>query len=163
MSHKHPVNRQLIDGQSRVDAAVDRFVAFFGSLKFIAWMTVVIIAWLAVNSLWLTRGVRWDPYPFILLNLAFSAQATYAAPLILLSQNRAAEHDRLKAEADYQTNETALAEIRADRELTREVHDLTAEVHRLVSQQAAAPAQATAPAKRLATRADRGKEAGDGG
>jgi uncharacterized membrane protein len=140
VSHRHPVNQALIDQQSRVDAAVDRFVAFFGSLKFIAWMTVVILAWLAVNSLWLTKGVRWDPYPFILLNLAFSAQATYAAPLILLSQNRAAEHDRMKAEHDYQTNETALAEIRADKELTREVHGLTAEVHRLIVQQALAGA-----------------------
>lgn len=130
MSHKHPVNRQLIDGQSRADRAVGSFVTFFGSLKFIAWMTAVIIAWLVVNSLWLTAGLRWDPYPFILLNLAFSAQATYAAPLILLSQNRAAEHDRLKAEHDYTVNETALAEIRADKELTREVHDLTAEIHR---------------------------------
>jgi uncharacterized membrane protein len=139
VKHRHPVNQQLIDGQSRTDRAVDRFVTFFGSLKFIVYMTVVIIAWLAVNSLWLTKGLRWDPYPFILLNLVFSAQATYAAPLILLSQNRAAEHDRLKAEADYQTNETALTEIRADRELTKEVHDLTAEVHRLVTQAALAP------------------------
>jgi len=95
-------------------------------------MTLFIIAWLAVNSLWLTRGARWDPYPFILLNLAFSAQATYAAPLILLSQNRAAERDRLKAEHDYTVNETALSEIRADRGLTAEVHGLTTEVAGLV-------------------------------
>jgi len=143
--HKHPANQALIDNRSRADAAVDSFVVFFGSLKFIAWMTVVILAWLAVNSLWLTKGVRWDPYPFILLNLAFSAQATYAAPLILLSQNRAAEHDRIKAEHDYETNVQALTEIRADRELTKTVHDLTAEVHRLVVQQAMAPVPAAAP------------------
>jgi uncharacterized membrane protein len=154
VSHRHPVNQVLIDRRSRVDAAVDRFVGFFGSLRFIAWMTVVILAWLAVNSLWLTKGARWDPYPFILLNLAFSAQATYAAPLILLSQNRAAEHDRLKAEHDYQTNEAALAEIRADRELTKTVHDLTAEVHRLVVQQVIT--RAPAPAKTRAAKPGRG-------
>lgn len=132
MGHRHPVNQALYDKTSRIDAAVDRFVAFFGSLRFIAWMTAVIIAWLAVNSVWLTKGLRWDPYPFILLNLAFSAQATYAAPLILLSQNRAAERDRLKAEHDYQVNETALTEIRADHSLTAEVHALTTEMATLV-------------------------------
>ena len=129
--HQHPVNQAVYDDTTRTQRAVDRFVGYFGSLKFIAWMTVVILAWLAVNSLWLTRGLRWDPYPFILLNLAFSAQATYAAPLILLSQNRGAERDRLKAEHDYTVNETSLTEIRADKELTREVHGLTAELHRL--------------------------------
>ena len=131
--HLHPANQALHDNQSRVDRAVDSFVAYFGSLRFIAWMTVVIIAWLVVNSLWLTVAIRWDPYPFILLNLAFSAQATYAAPLILLSQNRAAEHDRISAEHDYVTNETALAEIRADRELTREVRDLTTAIHQMLT------------------------------
>lgn len=130
--HRHPVNQAMRDNATRTQQAVDGFVAYFGSLKFIAWMTVVIIAWLVVNTLWLTKGVRWDPYPYILLNLAFSAQATYAAPLILLSQNRSAEHDRLKAEADYLTNENALAEIRADRALTGQVQKLTTEIAGLV-------------------------------
>jgi uncharacterized membrane protein len=125
--YKHPANRALIDGQSRVDKAVDQFVTFFGSLKFIIYMTVVIIAWIVINAF--VVALRWDPYPFILLNLAFSAQATYAAPLILLSQNRSAEHDRLRAESDYQTNETALAEIKTNTELTQQVHDLTTQVH----------------------------------
>jgi uncharacterized membrane protein len=134
VKYRHPVNQAMLDRASRTQRAVDGFVAYFGSLRFIGWMTVVIIGWLVVNSLWLIKGIRWDPYPFILLNLAFSAQATYAAPLILLSQNRSAEHDRLKAEADYATNETALAEIRADHELTGEVHELTASVAELVRQ-----------------------------
>ncbi|SRR5581483_6746790 len=130
MRHRHPANQALHDDQSRTDRAVDRFVCFFGSLKFIAWMTAVIILWVAINAA--VVAFRWDPYPFILLNLAFSAQATYAAPLILLSQNRQSEHDRIKAEHDYQTNETALAEIKGNRELTSLVHALTAEIHRLV-------------------------------
>jgi uncharacterized membrane protein len=129
VKHRHPVNQAMLDRATRTQRAVDGFVAYFGSLRFIAWMTVVIIGWLVVNTLWLTRGIKWDPYPFILLNLAFSAQATYAAPLILLSQNRGAERDRLKAEHDYAVNETALSEIRADVALTAEVHKLTQAVH----------------------------------
>lgn len=112
MAHKHPANIARHDDQSRVNQAVDRFVAFFGSLKFISYMTLVIIVWLVLNSLSVTHAIHFDRYPFILLNLAFSAQATYAAPLILLSQNRQAEHDRIRAEADFETNELALAGIR---------------------------------------------------
>jgi uncharacterized membrane protein len=84
-------------------------------------MTGVIILWIIINVLVVT--LRWDPYPFILLNLAFSAQATYAAPLILLSQNRQTEHDRIKAEADYEVNQLALAEIRESRAITRDMLD----------------------------------------
>jgi uncharacterized membrane protein len=131
VAYRHPVNIARTGHQSRADKAVDRFVLFFGSLRFIAWMTVVIILWIVLNSL--VVALRWDPYPFILLNLVFSAQATYAAPLILLSQNRAAEHDRLSAEHDYQTNENALAEIKANTELTEQVRVLAAEVRRLVA------------------------------
>lgn len=135
MNHKHPVNQALYDRASRIDAAVDRFVAFFGSLRFIAWMTVMIVCWIAVNTLALTGAIHFDKYPYILLNLLFSTQASYAAPLILLSQNRAAERDRLKAEHDYVVNEDALAEIKADRALTAEVHALTSEVAKLVREQ----------------------------
>ena len=65
-------------------------MAFFGSLKFLSYMTLVIIVWLVLNSLSVTHAIHFDRYPFILLNLAFTTQATYAAPLILLSQNRQA-------------------------------------------------------------------------
>ncbi len=122
--HRHPVNQALYDNPSRVDRAVDRFVTFFGSLRFIAWMTAFIVAWLALNTLALTDAIHFDRYPYILLNLIFSTQASYAAPLILLSQNRAAERDRLKAEHDYEVNEAALTEIRADRALTMRVCQL---------------------------------------
>ena len=132
MGHRHPVNQVIHDRQSRLDAGVTRFVGFFGGLKYITYQTLIVIGWVALN---ITGFVRhWDPYPFILLNLAFSTQASYAAPLILLAQNKQAERDRLKAEHDYQTNENALAEIRADKELTTEVRALAAEIHHLVVQ-----------------------------
>ena len=112
--HKHPVNRAMHDGRSPVEVKVDNFVAFFGSLKFIIWMTCFIIAWVLVNTF--AVALRWDPYPWILLNLIFSTQASYAAPLILLSQNRAAERDRLKAEHDFAVNEEALQHIKESRD-----------------------------------------------
>lgn len=128
--HRHPVNQALHDDATRAQQAVDRFVQFFGSLRFLAWMTGFILAWITLNSV--AWAWRWDPYPWILLNLIFSTQASYAAPLILLSQNRAAERDRLKAEHDYTVNETALAEIQADHQLTGEVRDLVTQMQGLV-------------------------------
>lgn len=152
--HKHPVNRAMHDDRKRSERAVDSFVGYFGSLRFIGTMTVFIVAWVGLNAT--AWAFRWDPYPWILLNLIFSTQASYAAPLILLSQNRASERDRLKAEHDYSVNETALAEIRADKELTGEVRSMTAEVHKLVvsltAMTAPASAPAPAPARRTATK-----------
>ena|GEM_PF-5456938 len=84
----------------------DRVTAVFGSWTFIIVQTMIVVLWIGLNLLALVH--RWDPYPFILLNLVFSTQAAYAAPLILLSQNRQADTDRIKAEHDYRVNQTAL-------------------------------------------------------
>ncbi len=108
MEHRHPVNIRFYEHRSSVDAKVDTFVGFFGSLKFISYMTLFIIAWITLNSLALTNTIHFDKYPYILLNLLFSTQASYAAPLILLSQNRQAEIDRQKAEHDFAVNQKAL-------------------------------------------------------
>jgi uncharacterized membrane protein len=78
----------------------------FGSWRFIIIQTGIVAVWIAVNLIAVIY--RWDPYPFILLNLLFSTQAAYAAPLILLSQNRQADTDRVKAEHDYRVNQLAL-------------------------------------------------------
>lgn len=109
--HRHPANIAIHDRKANIDQAVDRFVTYFGSLSFIGWQTLIIIAWVILNITAVVR--RWDPYPFILLNLVFSTQAAYAAPLILMAQNRASEHDRLRAEEDYKTNNETLAELKA--------------------------------------------------
>lgn len=82
-----------------------------GSWKFIIWQTMIVIIWMTLNIIALIQ--HWDPYPFILLNLIFSTQAAYAAPIIMMSQNRQNERDRLHAEADYQTNLDAKKEIEA--------------------------------------------------
>ncbi|MDR3497754.1 MAG: DUF1003 domain-containing protein [Parvibaculum sp.] len=87
----------------------DQVAATMGSWKFIIIQSVILIAWIALN---LTAYVRnWDPYPFILLNLALSFQAAYAAPFIMMSQNRQQDIDRKEAENDHQINIKAELEI----------------------------------------------------
>jgi uncharacterized membrane protein len=81
---------------------------FLGTGRFLAGQTVIVIAWITFNAA--AVKYRWDPYPFILLNLAFSTQAAYAAPLILLAQNRQDERDRAQAEQDREVNARTQAE-----------------------------------------------------
>lgn len=75
---------------------------FLGTGRFLMGQTVLVFIWILVNVA--AASLRWDPYPFILLNLAFSTQAAYAAPLILLAQNRQDERDRRQAELDREVN-----------------------------------------------------------
>jgi uncharacterized membrane protein len=82
-----------------------------GSWKFIILQTILVILWMGLNVVGFFY--HWDVYPFILLNLLFSTQAAYAAPIIMMSQNRQSERDRLQAQADYQTNIDAKQEIEA--------------------------------------------------
>jgi len=87
----------------------DKVAQTLGSWQFIIVQTVLVSAWILLNLLGVKR--HWDPYPFILLNLLFSTQAAYAAPVIMMSQNRQAERDRYQAGADYETNVLAENEI----------------------------------------------------
>src|SRR5215469_8379402 len=80
-----------------------------GSWRFIIIQTVIVLLWLILNLI--AYIYHWDPYPFILLNLLFSTQAAYAAPIIMMSQNRQNERDRAQALADYETNIEAKKEI----------------------------------------------------
>jgi uncharacterized membrane protein len=87
----------------------DKVAETMGSWKFIIGQTVLIVIWICLNltAYW----QHWDPYPFILLNLLFSTQAAYAAPIIMMSQNRQGERDRVQAKEDYETNIVAKMEI----------------------------------------------------
>jgi uncharacterized membrane protein len=82
-----------------------------GSWRFIILQTILVILWMGLNLVGFFY--HWDVYPFILLNLLFSTQAAYAAPIIMMSQNRQSERDRMQAQADYQTNIEAKEEIEA--------------------------------------------------
>lgn len=100
---KHAQSRTIGERVSDIVAAT------MGSWKFIIIQTTFIIIWITLNVVgWM---FHWDPYPFILLNLVFSTQAFYAAPIIMMSQNRQADRDREQAQNDYQTNIDAKKEI----------------------------------------------------
>jgi uncharacterized membrane protein len=92
----HPVNVAMIERAPLGARVADRVTGFLGSWRFLIIQSGVVAAWLVGNAWLLSRP--FDPYPFILLNLAFSTQAAYAAPLILLAGNRAALRDRLTLE-----------------------------------------------------------------
>ena len=91
-----------------------------GTGRFLLYMSAFVVVWVTLNvvALW---GLRWDPYPFILLNLFFSVQASYAAPLILLAQNRQDDRDRVALEQDRQRAERSLADTEY---LAREIASL---------------------------------------
>lgn len=93
-----------------------------GSWRFIIIQTIFVIVWMGLNFVGFVY--HWDAYPFILLNLLFSTQAAYAAPIIMMSQNRQSERDRIQAQADYQTNLDAKLEIEA---LTEKLNKLEVE------------------------------------
>jgi uncharacterized membrane protein len=112
--------------------AVGRFAEgiarFLGTGRVLAVQTLIVIIWIVLNVA--AVNLRWDPYPFILLNLAFSTQAAYAAPLILLAQNRQADRDRVQAEEDR----ARAASTRADTEyLARELASLRVAVGELAT------------------------------
>jgi uncharacterized membrane protein len=88
----------------------ERFARFMGTARFLLYMTLFVIIWVTLNLVGL-YGLQWDPYPFILLNLFFSTQASYAAPLILLAQNRQEDRDRVITEQDRQANTRAHADM----------------------------------------------------
>ncbi|QLY32812.1 DUF1003 domain-containing protein [Nocardia huaxiensis] len=94
----------------------EQIARFLGTGRYLAIQTVIVILWIAINVF--AVKLRWDPYPFILLNLAFSTQAAYAAPLILLAQNRQDNRDRVALEEDR----SRAAQTKADTEfLAREL------------------------------------------
>ena len=120
---------------------------FLGTGRYLAWQTIMVIVWILLNLF--AVKLRWDPYPFILLNLAFSTQAAYAAPLILLAQNRQENRDRVsleedrrraeqtKADTEYLARELAALRLAVGEVVTRdylrreleELRDLLNEIH----------------------------------
>jgi uncharacterized membrane protein len=101
----HEFEERLTFGQR----LADRFAQIIGSWLFIIIQSAMLAIWITLN---ITAYIsRWDPYPFILLNLAMSFQAAYAAPILMMSQNRQAQKDHLQAKNDYEVNLKAELEI----------------------------------------------------
>ena len=105
-AYLHPVNKKLLDEASRGERIADKVTGFLGSWRFIVIQSAIVLIWVAGNIFLL---FHFDPYPFILLNLAFSTQAAYAAPLILLAGNRASIRDRMTLE--HAAEEADLEEV----------------------------------------------------
>ncbi|GGA77029.1 membrane protein [Flavobacterium palustre] len=104
----HQQHYESLEFGSRI---ADMVAKGMGSWRFIILQTVFVAIWMGLNLLAYVK--HWDAYPFILLNLLFSTQAAYAAPIIMMSQNRQNERDRIQAQEDYITNKEAKLEIEA--------------------------------------------------
>ncbi|MBU0940209.1 MAG: DUF1003 domain-containing protein [Bacteroidetes bacterium] len=115
----HQKHFETLEFGSRLADAVAKGM---GSWRFIIIQTVLVAFWMILNLIAYVK--HWDVYPFILLNLLFSTQAAYAAPIIMMSQNRQNERDRAQAQADYQTNIDAKLEIEA---LTSKLNSIEAD------------------------------------
>jgi uncharacterized membrane protein len=131
----------------------ERIARFLGTGRFLAVQTVVVIVWITLNLV--AVSLRWDPYPFILLNLAFSTQAAYAAPLILLAQNRQDDRDRItleqdraraertKADTEYLARELAALRLAVGEVVTRDF--LRSELARLADIREPEPPESVQP------------------
>jgi uncharacterized membrane protein len=112
--HEHPpvknLNELFDEKRSPGQRAADKIAQVMGSWKFLIIQSIILSLWVVLN---ITAYVyRWDPYPFILLNLFLSLQAAYAAPVIMMSQNRQSERDRIEAHNDFNINIKAEEEVR---------------------------------------------------
>ncbi len=113
--HEHPpiknVNELFEEKLTRGHRVADKLAQIMGSWKFILIQSFILFIWVVLNTVaWI---YHWDPYPFILMNLVLSLQAAYTAPVIMMSQNRLAEKDRIDAHNDYLINIKAETEVRA--------------------------------------------------
>jgi uncharacterized membrane protein len=114
-------------GEDAFGRRAEAAARFFGTPQYIFGQTIAVVLWIALNSV--AIGLHWDPYPFILLNLAFSTQAAYAAPLILLAQTRQADRDKLAADMLEQQHEKT---VRHAEDRTRAIKHETDELKRLL-------------------------------
>jgi uncharacterized membrane protein len=104
----HDAHREQMSTGAHI---ADLVASFIGSWQFIIIQSVIFAIWVVFNTVWLFTAYQFDPYPFILFNLFMSAEAAYASPLILMSQNRQSDRDRIQAQHDYETNVAAKEEI----------------------------------------------------
>ena len=129
----HPVNRLMSDEAPTGARIADTVTAFLGSWTFIVIQTVIVAIWVAGNVVLL---FHFDPFPFILLNLAFSTQAAYAAPLILLAESRQAQREKVNIVADAKHREELARHhselLEANTKLTEQIDKLTEEIHRKI-------------------------------
>jgi len=133
-AHDHPVLQAAHDDRTVGERIADQIASFGGSWPFIFIFLGLIAGWMIINAVIirdLVHGKAFDPYPFIALNLILSALAGLQAPIIMMSQNRAAARDEMLAQHHYQETQSIDALLQANTDLTQQVHDLTQKVHTL--------------------------------
>lgn len=113
----------------RFGEIAEKFARFIGTARFLVYMTIIVVVWIAWNLI-LPSSLRFDQYPFIFLTLILSLQASYAAPLILLAQNRQADRDRVQFQEDRVRDERTQADAEY---LTREIAALRAQVNQVAT------------------------------
>ena len=118
-------------GNDAFGQVAEKGARFFGTPRYIVGQSIIVVLWIIANAI--AWSLKWDPYPFILLNLAFSTQAAYAAPLILLASTRQAARDQAHAEAGAKhMEELAKAHQRLlseNTQLTEQIHQLAEAIH----------------------------------
>ena len=132
--HGHPALKASHDDRTLGERVADQIASFGGSWPFIFIFLAIIAGWMVVNTLLighLLHGKAFDPYPYIALNLVLSGLAGIQAPIIMMSQNRAAARDELLAHHHYEETQTIDNLLKANTDLTQQVHDLTEKVHAL--------------------------------
>jgi uncharacterized membrane protein len=124
-NHNHPALKDLPhDHLTTGQRAADKLTSFCGSWTFILTLAILIVFWIYINVMMVIYN--WDPYPFIVLNLVLSCVAAVEAPIILMSQNRTNERDRLQARYDYLINRKAAKEIEELHEKIDRMHEVIA-------------------------------------
>jgi uncharacterized membrane protein len=135
--HGHPALKEEQDNRTLGERVADEIASFGGSWPFIFIFLGLILFWMIVNTLFIGHIVhakQFDPYPYIALNLILSALAGIQAPIIMMSQNRAAARDEILAHHHYEETQKIDELLRANTDLTQQVHDLTQKVHALTQQ-----------------------------
>ena len=147
---EHSTRTHSAFGDDAFGRGAEKTARFFGTPQYILGQSVIVVFWIALNAV--AVSLRWDPYPFILLNLAFSTQAAYAAPMILLAQTRQADRDKHQEEMlehKHQTSEKTAQDrvaaikketdalhqlLRSNTDLTQQDKQLTEQVHAAVKE-----------------------------
>ena len=131
-AHAHPALQAAHDNRTLGERVADNIASFGGSWPFIFIFLGLILGWMIINTLLIghvAHGKSFDPYPYIALNLVLSGLAGLQAPIIMMSQNRAAVRDELLAQHHYDETQAMDKLLQANTNLTQQVHDLTEKVH----------------------------------
>jgi uncharacterized membrane protein len=135
--HEHPALQAAHDKRTLGERVADQIASFGGSWPFIFIFLGLIAAWMVINTLLIARVInhkQFDAYPYIALNLVLSAMAGIQAPIIMMSQNRAAARDEILANHHYEETQSIDSLLKSNTDLTQKVHDLAEKIHGLAEQ-----------------------------